>query len=1506
MALTANNIIRGYELKERLGEGGFGQVYRAYQPSVGREVAIKIILPEYANQSEFILRFEAEAQLVARLEHPYIVPLYDYWRDPQGAYLVMRYIRGGNLHQAINQQALDLTRVITTLEQVALALDVAHRHHVVHRDIKPDNILLDEEGNAYLSDFGIAQILKTESGEESQDNPDALTGSMGYLSPEQARGDPLSQRSDIYSLAVIAYELLAGRHPFYQYSPTVQMVKHLTENLPPIAHFRSDLPSRVDEVLQRATAKKPEERFGTAGDFVHALKVAIGEGTFAVQTGQAFTFDTKTQQIEASNPYKGLRPFEEADSEDFFGREALVRKLIERLEAPTTIKTAQKRETEPFRFLAVVGPSGSGKSSVVKAGLIPALRRGFLPGSKRWVITQMTPGHSPMQQLEHELLSISARQVKNLHDRLWASTNGLSSLVPELLPDANTEALLVIDQFEEVFTTGISEKERVLFLESIRQAVINPESRLRVIITLRADFYDRPLMYAGFGALLQKRTEVVLPLTPNELAQAIFAPAERVGIAVERGLAMEIAGEVADQPGGLPLLQYALTELFERRDGHIMARQAYRALGGVLGALTRRADEVYRSLSVSEQKAAKTAFKRLVTLGEGTEDTRRRVLRSELETLAPEVSRVIDVFGKARLLSFDRDPATRSPTVEVAHEALIRQWRILREWLNEGREHIRIQMHLTHAAQDWEAQGRDPGDLYRGARLAQASEWVENHPAEINLLERQFLDTSIQQLEHERAEKEAQRQRELETAQKLAETEKQRAEEQARAAGRLRMRGRFLAGALGLAIALLFAAAWFGYQANLQRQEAEIQRQQADEQRGIAEANFLQSEQLRLAAQANSNLLSGMEMESAPLLALAALKLGYTPEADLTLQRAMTYAYPVHILEGHSGNVSAVAISPNSQLAATTSADGIIHLWDIANGEQVRAFSAAGVTYSGLAFSPDGRWLAASGDDQLNHVWEVANGRETLQLSGHTDYIWSLAWSRDGRQIASVALDKTLQVWDTARGESLLVVEMPAPASSLAFSPDGSQILTAGDDNIARLYNASSGNLIRAFFGHRAVVISVAFSHSGQYILTGSDDKTARVWGAASGTLLTQFVGHQDSVYAVAFSADDRFVLTAGYDRQAILWDRESGVVMQRFTGHSGSLYGIDISPNDRWILTGSVDGTARLWPSYIDSNPRAFRHTTPVLSISLSADGSLLATGATGGYAALWDAQTGRQLFRLEGHEYPVESVSLSPDGKYLATAGDDYKIRLWLTGNGRRVRLYDDFTAAIWAVHFSPDGKILAAAGDDGLSLWSTFGGPRLRLLSGDSIFYAASFSPDGKTLLASGADGYSLYNVEAGELVKHIENDTSGSYYAAAISPDGRIAAVGGSKLRLLEFPSLEVIATLEGHTGAVLSTIFSPDGRLLLTSSADGTARLWDVASGQPVRTFSSLQTLANSAVFSKDGKQIYIGGADNVVWVWDVDYNDLMKTACAIIGRDLTPAERQKYDVPFTEPVCNAR
>ncbi len=583
-----------------------GVVYRAVQPIVEREVAIKIILPAFANHPDFIRRFEAEAQLVARLEHPYIVPLYDYWREPGVAYLVMRLLRGGSLQRLIQEGLLPVESVARLLEQIGSALTSAHRIGVVHRDLKPANILLDEDQNAYLADFGIAKNLGNPNLSD-QTQAGAVIGSPQYMSPEQIRSLSVRPQSDIYCLGVMLYEMLTGKVPFIGPTPIDYIQQHISAPMPSLAAHRTGFPASLDAVIARATAKNPEERYSDVPALLAEFRQAVSG-----MIPQSVTLIEQDEVVvgEIANPYKGLRSFSEADADDFFGRETLVQQLLARLSEGGDLS----------RFLALIGPSGSGKSSVVKAGLLPALRRGGLLGSENWFYVDLLPGTNPFEELETALLRIAVNPPASLLSQL-RENRGLIRAVNRLLPnDPSVELVLLIDQFEELFTLLESEDERELFMNNIVTAILDERSRVRVIITLRADFIDRPLRYVDFGELVQRRNELVLPLTLDELERAILGPAKRVGLKVELGLVSAILRDLGDQPGTLPMLQYALTELFDQRQGNVLTKQGYQKIGGVLGALGCRAEEVYNALNESDQSITRQILLRLVTLGEEVEE----------------------------------------------------------------------------------------------------------------------------------------------------------------------------------------------------------------------------------------------------------------------------------------------------------------------------------------------------------------------------------------------------------------------------------------------------------------------------------------------------------------------------------------------------------------------------------------------------------------------------------------------------------------------------------------------------------------------------------------------------------------------------------------------------------------------------------------------------------------------------------------------------------------------
>jgi type II secretory pathway predicted ATPase ExeA len=561
---AAQKDLRGYELREVLGQGSYGSVFSAVHAATGRNVAVKVIQSQYANDPDFIRRFELEAQSIARLEHPFIVPLYDYWREPDGAYLVTRLLKGGNLVQALQHGPFDLHRAVRLVDELADGLQAAHQHGLIHQRLKPSDILFDEAGHAYLNDIGIASILG-----RNGHNPSPSI----YMAPELLNNETPTPQSDLYSLGVILFQALSGVPPETQPENGIALSS--------LSSHRTDLPVEVERVLQRATAADPALRYPDALALAADFRQAAGGGSRA-----PISQDEKKILTGIPNPYKGLAAFDEADAPFFFGREALVERLLNRL----------GEDHKYARFLAVVGPSGSGKSSLVKAGLVPALRTGALPGSKEWFIVPMTPGTHPLEELEINLNRISSNPALSLMEHLRRDERGLLRAVRLALPGDDCQLLLVIDQFEETFTLAEDKAEAKRFLDGLYIAATATRSPVRVLITLRADFYDRPLMHPDFSKLVQERTEVVVPLTLKELESAIASPAGLVGVSLDPALITAMVVDVIEQPDALPLLQYALTELFEQRKGDTLALEDYQALGGVEGVLERSAEAVFERL----------------------------------------------------------------------------------------------------------------------------------------------------------------------------------------------------------------------------------------------------------------------------------------------------------------------------------------------------------------------------------------------------------------------------------------------------------------------------------------------------------------------------------------------------------------------------------------------------------------------------------------------------------------------------------------------------------------------------------------------------------------------------------------------------------------------------------------------------------------------------------------------------------------------------------------------
>ena len=1409
--------VRGYELREQVGVGDFGIVYRAYQPSVGREVAVKVIRPDLVNQPSFVRDFESEARLVAQLEHPHLVPLYDYWRDPEGAYLIMRWLRGGSLRQALERGHWNLEPASRLLAQVAAALAYAHRQGVVHRDVKPANVLLDEEGNAYLSDFGIAGRLA------DADNPGRpVASSPAYVPPEELSGQRHTPRSDLYGLGLLTFELLTGQRP------------PMDGSLPSLNTLRPELPAALGDVVARATASDPGERHETVEVFLADWTAAIGPGAVAID-------ETYTA---AENPYKGLQAFGESDADDFYGREALVGELA----------AAVGRH----RLVTVVGPSGIGKSSVVTAGLMPALRDGALPGSERWVISDMFPGTYPFEELAAAILRVAVERPDDLVEELARDELGMRRVAKEVLPHG-TELLLVLDQFEELFTLTADEETRRAFLDGLTALARDPRSRVRVVLTLRADFLDYPLRYPEFGQLLRAGMVAVAAPSEDELADAIERPANGVGVRFEPGLVSQIIADIHEQPGALPLLQYALTELFAARTSDVLTLEGYLATGGVVGALGRRAEELYAHLDPRAQATCRQVFLRLVSVDPAAQDTRRRVRRRELRQLELDADALDEIFaryGEHRLLSFDREPLTRTPTVEVAHEAILSQWDRLRTWIEERREDLLLHRRLVEAVEEWEDAGRVPDYLPGAGRLAQFETWAVATDLVLTAGEREFL-IEARSAADDAARRRARRRRAI-----LAGFASLAAAAVLLAAFALVLRARARDDARVATARQLAASA----EANLDidpERSILLGIQAAETTRRHGGSILPEAEQALHDALASSRLLArssgvgrrlGFGMGHVVALApdAATFAAADLDHGTVSIRDAHT-GKKLATLPGQSAQVFAVAYSPDGRFIAAGSADGTLRLWKASSREIVHVFRAHRGAVFATRFSADGNRLATLGGDRAVRVWDVRSGRRLQSLTDvhertnpHTVWSDGVAFvGDDGIAVApwvsgTAPSPIVAKVFDLSSGKQVRVVNDPAGPTQTAdidVSPDGKLLVAAHAQGPLQLYRLSDGRQLDVE-QNQGGVVDVEFSRDGKLVATGGVDGFAKIWDVAEGKLreVIRLRGHDNPVGSVSFSRDGTRLATWGQvSGEARVWDVSPagrGEVLTLPGPRSAPGWNADIAftPDGRRLVASSGRaGTVRVWSVRTGkelirldegAKDRALAHA--VIGVDVSSDGSRIATAGADGSVRIFDSETGKQVLALR-HQHCVRHglcvanrAVFSPDGSKLATTGYDATVRIVDARGGRQLRVLRGHKPGFlgtYVAEWSRDGTHLLSTGHDGMRIWDLRTGRQLRFLpEGGGPGESGAWSPDDKEVLTESGLGAPVWDASTGKRLRLLA--TGAPVTDLVFSRDGGRLAIGTidqtSSARVRDWPSgVEALKLPEGG----IALAFSRDGKLL---------------------------------------------------------------------------------------------
>lgn len=834
-------------------------------------------------------------------------------------------------------------------------------------------------------------------------------------------------------------------------------------------------------------------------------------------------------------PYKGLRYFDyiKEDAEYFYGRTALTDELLEKVRSGN--------------FLAVLGASGSGKSSVVRAGLLYQLKLGErLSGSENWLIKIFKPGKHPLQSLELAFLDSGFSDIER--EKLIAQgADGLRELVTSLIIDDTQKLVLVVDQFEETFALCKDKEERQKFFECLLGTVEQCGDKLCVVLTMRADFFGKCAEqdYAGLAHQIQQNLVTVTPMTPEELKQAIVEPAKQVELEIEPELVEEMLVDVANAPGILPLLQDTLTELWKNRSNNGLRLNTYAHLGGVMGTLRQRATKVYESFNQEEKDVCKHIFLALTQLGEGTEDTRRRCFKQDLVNKRYSkklVDKVVQRLADEKLVVTSEIVAKggiseRFVIIDVAHEALIRYWTVLRQWLEENRSKLRVIRQVEQDLKLWQQTG-EKDELLRGLQLAEAEDIYLKYYDELSDDVQKFIEASLA----ERKRKEEEEKRRLRIAQ-------------------------------GAAIAfsvLSIAACAFGGLAYRERGRAKLEEIKA--LNSSSKGYFSSNQQLESLI---ASVKAGRELQK-----VISPPEKIKDETVKQLQKVVSKIQERNRLQGDDARIFDVKFSPNGEIIASASANTKIKLWR-KDGSLIRTLTGHKNPVYNIYFTSDNEKIVSASLNGTIKIWKVSDDKplKTLDnptsgvisispnseiiasasdnyikllrmsddsllhpLNGDNKLVLSVSFSSDSETIVSAHIDKSIKLWNVSDGKLLETIDKQKHGiNHVAFSPDGKIIAAASNDNTVKLWNISDVNnvqLIKELNGHEGPVSDVTFSPNGKFIASASVDKTIKLWNS-DGMELDTFKGHKDTVTRVSFSKDNQTIASASYDNTIRIWQSQ-------------------------------------------------------------------------------------------------------------------------------------------------------------------------------------------------------------------------------------------------------------------------------------------------------------------------------------------------------------------------------
>ncbi|XVV07312.1 hypothetical protein ACQPW3_18800 [Actinosynnema sp. CA-248983] len=1142
-------------------------------------------------------------------------------------------------------------------------------------------------------------------------------------------------------------------------------------------------------------------------------------------------------------PYPGLSGFDKADAALFHGRDHVVTDLLVRL-------AEQLDGGEP---VVVVGASGSGKSSVLRAGLLPALAGGDGPDLADWPQIVLTPGPDPIRGLATAMAAHSALDADEWARVIRQTPAKFGETCARSVGETTTRPVILVDQFEELFTYGAPEADRIAYATALTSA-----SPAIVVLAVRADLVDRCIELAPLRPALQ--APVVLgPMDATELRQAIVVPARDAGLEVETGLPerliadLGVRGEIGYDPGALPRLAHALRETWNHREGNMLTLAAYRRAGGIDGAVARTADEIHDRLDPLGRHLLRTTLLRMVTVFDDGTAVRRRVDPRELP--APVI---LDQLISARLVTVDGTGA------RLSHEALLSAWPRLRGWIDEDRAGLIQHRRFTDAVRVWLESGQHADDLYRGVRLASLTAWLESARDRVRLqpAEQEFLARSTA----------------AEQAGQLAERKRTR-------------RLRTLVAALS--VLLLVASGAIVVATNLQ-QDAKNQRDRAES-----------SGQLNLSRQlaAESSLARGVDPRRSALSALGAWQAGQTVESRSALLANAVDSYRGR-MTGHEGVVSSIAVSGDGKIAASGGTDGSLRLWDVPNRKQITVLDDGDGWYRTVSMSEDGKLLAtANPNNQTVALWDVEKREKIRDMPGvGIDAVLS----RDGTEIMSFT-ERGMVVWNTSTFAERVVLPIDHASIFVAMSPDKNYVATTDLNNV-RVRRISDGVEVANLAGHTDKVQAIAFDPAGPTMASAGADGTIRLWDTGTWTTRDVLESPEGGLTSVGFSGKGNAIVASGNGTSVYSWDPGSLVLVARLATRSVTTFGITVSADGHTMVGADSAGDITVWQ--LGQTVMGDRHGAAI-SVAFHPDDELFALVDGAGFLELWDSTTGDLVKRIKAHQSAAYDVDFSLDGKEVATSGADGAVVVWRTSDLAEQRRFSRPGTVMATMRYSPDGKQIAVAGRsqpnapeenrdeilllraDDLSVSplrrSTRGEPR-NDDKGIDLNYPTgiAFSPDGKTLavpLSAGKVG--LWNLVDPGAELTILPGHDGIAIDADFSPDGTLLATGGSDrlVKLWRVRDGQQVGELTGSDSTIRRVAFSPDGKSLASAGQDTVVRLWNVEDRRFVARLDRHEDQLNDLEFDSKGERMVSVGADGVARLWHLDPGYAGKVLCGLLDRD---------------------